>query len=152
MQDKTRASHTKFAASLDRVKSNRSQLITLRSPAYEVYATHESTTMTEFHKDFTFKGGDIKITVDLSAKGEIKRIAYGRVCSQTLCLASPVLKLFIYPPFPTTDEAAEEDKRFLASIDFTEDSAWTLKIILDICRLRFSEFPRRELPVENYRT
>lgn len=106
--------------------------------------------------DFIFEGGDVEITIKHNGT-QFK----GRVCSQPMVLASPVFKRFIYPPWQVA-QPAQPAARFsffsphsgsnfhpalppmqppIGNIDFSDDPASTLLIILRIIHLNLSNLP-----------
>jgi len=118
------------------------------------------------NKDFTFDNGDVRIFIS-GLDGETQ---FGMVCSQAMCLASPVWKKFIYPSFRQLphDEAGEEKSvgepigsgvgtnlkgtdnsgegehlKPVEELDFTEDDPAALYILLRIAHLDFSSVSKK---------
>ncbi|KAH7411479.1 hypothetical protein BKA64DRAFT_639116 [Cadophora sp. MPI-SDFR-AT-0126] len=84
-----------------------------------------------FEQFFTFDGGDVEITVTIQGE-QIK----GKVASQVMALASPVWKKFIFPPW-TTDSGSQ-----VKTIDFSDDDACALLILLRTAHGRFKMIPK----------
>lgn len=81
--------------------------------------------------NFNTAGGTIKIIVMHNDD-----LVEGKVSSDALCLASPVWKKFVYPPWEIENEPEEEKQ-----IDFSEDDSDALLILLNIAHLRFDQVP-----------
>ncbi|KAG9228732.1 hypothetical protein BJ875DRAFT_525635 [Amylocarpus encephaloides] len=111
---------------------------------YPKTAEVERVSATATREDFVFEGGDVEILVQI-ANGDI---IHGRVCSQVLCLASPVWKKFIFPPYQPLSTLQETSsgtqahnsaclgEKPLAILDFTEDNPEALKTIFNLAHLR----------------
>ncbi|CAG8954709.1 hypothetical protein HYFRA_00004632 [Hymenoscyphus fraxineus] len=87
--------------------------------------------------DFEFPGGDIRIRVSRKDDTTFE----GKVCSQSMGLGGPVFKNMVFKP----SENENEPPKVVDELDFTEDDAATLLIILNIIHLKFRSVPRREL-------
>ena len=92
---------------------------------------------------FDFGGGDILVAVTSNNERFLINVS-----SSALCLASPVWRKFIYPPFPTLpgpegESAKEPDAR----IDFTEDDCEALLVLFRLAHLQFKKIPDK-LPYE----
>jgi hypothetical protein len=64
----------------------------------------------------------------------------GSVCSQAMAHASPVWEKFLFPPWETTSTSKKEKE-----IDFKEDNAMALLILLNIAHLQFNKIPIQTL-------
>lgn len=123
-------------------------------------------TIRSLNKDFTFDNDDVKILI--SGPGGEKQ--FGVVCSQAMCLASPVWKKFIFPPFrrlrehdPAQVQKTVEDTEIGSStlskkvenvgegeptmpieqLDFIEDNPAALCILLRIAHLDFASVSKK---------
>jgi len=112
--------------------------------------------------DFNFPQGNITITVKLNDE-----TMYGHVSSAAMALASPVWKKFVFPPWQakgassqlelvndcmisesanlsSTMKELHNDSENMAkstSIDFSEDNAQALQLLLRIVHLQFDRLP-----------
>ncbi|CZR64670.1 uncharacterized protein PAC_14568 [Phialocephala subalpina] len=82
--------------------------------------------------DFIFDTGNIRLLVKVDGK-----VIEGKVASEALCLASPVWKKFLFPPW----KAEEELRHSVKQIDCTEDDSTALLILLNIVHSRFEKVP-----------
>ncbi|KAE8447183.1 hypothetical protein EG329_011014 [Mollisiaceae sp. DMI_Dod_QoI] len=80
---------------------------------------------------FVFDTGNIRILVTQNSQ----RVE-GKASSDALCLASPVWKKFLFPPWQ-----AENAIEKVEQIDFTEDDSAALAILLNIAHLKFHMVP-----------
>ncbi len=79
--------------------------------------------------EFTFPQSDVRLRI--TYKGAP---AYAHVCSHAMILASDVWKAFLFPPW--SNQAAAEP---VQDLDFTEDSAEALLVLLCVVHLRFDD-------------
>ncbi|KAE9371889.1 hypothetical protein N431DRAFT_492163 [Stipitochalara longipes BDJ] len=86
--------------------------------------------------DFIFEYGDL--TVKFKLDGEEKM---GKVSTSAMAMASPVWKKFIYPPFPQIESDESAGTLPIKELDFTEDDATALLVLLRVAHLRFKQIP-----------
>jgi hypothetical protein len=82
---------------------------------------------------FTFAPGDIRLIVTNS---KTKEKIVGTVCSESMVLASPVWKKFLFPPWEQTPSADPKQ------INCSEDNAEALLVLLNIVHLKFDVVPK----------
>ncbi|CAG8954710.1 hypothetical protein HYFRA_00004633 [Hymenoscyphus fraxineus] len=94
----------------------------------------------ETAEEFCFPRADLPIIINVQGK-RVK----GKVCSQSMCLASKVWQKFIYPPFgpsllasPTSEGIQESE---ISVLDLTEEDSSALLILLRIAHLQFHMVP-----------
>lgn len=85
-------------------------------------------------QDFMFDSGNIRIMINCNGE-----VIEGKASSDALCLASPVWKKFLFPPW----QQAEELRHSVKQIDCTGDNAEALLILLNICHLKMHKIPQR---------
>lgn len=114
--------------------------------------------------EFTFTPSDTRLKI--TYKGSL---AYAHVSSQAMALASPVWKNFLFPPWPIKEKPKFECKcqekedeiitglksltlEPVKELDFTEDNADALLVLLCIAHLRFEDIlndtPPRHLLID----
>ncbi|KUJ18863.1 uncharacterized protein LY89DRAFT_732403 [Mollisia scopiformis] len=79
--------------------------------------------------EFTFPQSDVRLRI--TYKGAP---AYAHVCSHAMILASDVWKVFLFPPW--SNQATAEP---VQDLDFTEDNAEALLVLLCVVHLRFGD-------------
>jgi hypothetical protein len=99
------------------------------SPSVTAAASNTNTDLQTIPK---FESADIDIRVTQDGK-----VAKWKVCSYALVLASPVWKLFVFPPFPRLPEHEKE------GLDFQDDDSSALLVLLKIAHLQFTNIPAK---------
>jgi hypothetical protein len=91
----------------------------------------ESLTIQEISSppEFTFPQSDVRLRITYKDTP-----AYAHVCSHAMMLASDVWKVFLFPPW--LNQATAEP---VQDLDFTEDNAETLLVLLCVVHLRFED-------------
>ncbi|TAQ89284.1 hypothetical protein B7494_g2369 [Chlorociboria aeruginascens] len=79
--------------------------------------------------EFTFPQSDVRLGI--TYKGAP---AYAHVCSHSMILASDVWNVFLFPPW--SNQATAEP---VQDLDFTEDNAEALLVLLCVVHLRFED-------------
>jgi len=79
--------------------------------------------------EFTFPRSDVRLRI--TYKGAP---AYAHVCSHAMILASDVWKVFLFPPWSSQATAGP-----VQDLDFTEDNAEALLVLLCVVHLRFED-------------
>lgn len=105
--------------------------IALSSRANSIMPPHTSPTNPQ---DFIFNSGNIRILINCNGE-----VIEGKASSDALCLASPVWKKFLFPPW----QQAEELRHSIKQIDCTGDDSEALLILLNICHLKLHKIPQR---------